>query len=321
MAGVADILEDLSVSSITPVKGSVKDAFELTPRQRKSIKKATTPVKHNSNWGGSRRYLHKREAASDLLGGVDPEIFFRLGVAIVDPPKNSTARKDLVTKLVAAVREDLQIISQETMEAQLREQGFWRWAGKTAWHNIMAVRQTLDWATGQKIDPLAHRPTYDINNPPTFDDEGLETSFPGLEFDEHAVKPPTDRSSSLLEDSESISSDELTSACPSSLPRIIEESIVDQEFQVVTKKGKNKGKKKQTVAPTPRATKNLSARKSLAKSQRLADIKDDEVYDDADFTPEAMASKFTSSGSRGDTLEYTNAFYRGAKHHIVNPRR
>ena len=320
--GVADALEGLSVSSLTPAKASasLKHACELTPRQRRNAKRISTPAKHASYGGGSRKYLYKQETTPDVFDGVDPEIFFRLGVTIIDPPKNSVARKDLVTKLVAAVKDDLQVIAQETTEAELREEGFWRWAGKTAWYNIMDLRKTLDWATGQKIDPLIHRPSYDFSAPPVFDEEGLENDVPGPEFDEHAVKTPTEELSMLPSEFDSFNSQETSFPGSSPLSKIVEEPFAEEEFQVVTKKTRRQKTQAPAPTPTPRAirpVKNLAARKSLAESQRLSG---GGYHEDADFTPEAMASRFASHGSKADTPEFTNSVYRGAKRQTFTPR-
>lgn len=119
---------------------------DLTPRQRKCVKKFSTPVKHTSYHGGSRKFS-PNGGVNDPFDGVDPQIFFRLGVEIASPVKNSVARKDLITKLVAAVKNDLSIIKQEDEETTMRQEGFVRWAGKTAYQNMMMTREGLDWVS------------------------------------------------------------------------------------------------------------------------------------------------------------------------------
>lgn len=133
---------------------SVKLPNDLTPRQRRTLKKFSTPINHSSYGGGSKKYSSSamHPEANDPFDGVDPDIFFRLGIEVVNPIKNSKARKDLIVKLIAAVREDLEIIYREDLETGMREEGFWRWAGKTAMHVMKETRRTLDWATGQKIN-------------------------------------------------------------------------------------------------------------------------------------------------------------------------
>lgn len=129
---------------------SVKAPHDMTPRQRKIIKKFNTPINHSSYGGGSRKYTPNRDMGVDLYDGVDSKIFFRLGVEVKNPPVHSKARRDLVTKLIAAIKEDLDIISREQTETLMREEGFWRWAGKTAYEHIKGTRESFDWATGQK---------------------------------------------------------------------------------------------------------------------------------------------------------------------------
>lgn len=57
----------------------------------------------------------------------------------------------MVTKLISAIKLDLDIMAQEELEAEMREEGFWRYAGRTAYTNIHKLRETTDWATGQKL--------------------------------------------------------------------------------------------------------------------------------------------------------------------------
>ncbi|TVY45998.1 hypothetical protein LOCC1_G003030 [Lachnellula occidentalis] len=145
--------EELDVFTEKSDSLSVKAPHDMTPRQRKIIKKFSTPINHSSYGGGSRKYTPNRGMDSDLYDGVDPQIFFRLNVEVIDPLVNSKARKELVAKLVAAIKEDMHIIFREEEETAMREDGFWRWAGKTAYDYIKKTREDFDWATGQKKGP------------------------------------------------------------------------------------------------------------------------------------------------------------------------
>jgi hypothetical protein len=129
---------------------SVKSPMNMTPRQRKTVKKFTSSINHSSYGGGSRKFSPTVSPKVDPFDGLDPKILFRLGVEVAHPLKNSKPRKDLVTKLIAAVKEDIEIIEREEQESAIREEGFWRWAGKTAYYAILKTRQEVDWATGQK---------------------------------------------------------------------------------------------------------------------------------------------------------------------------
>ena len=314
---MAGPLERLSDSPVTHENDFMtpKSVQEMTPRQRKNAKRISTPVKHSSHGGGSRRYLCRRESASELYDGIDPEIFFRLGVAIVDPLKNSVARKDLVAKILAAVKDDLQIVAQENMEAEMREIGFRRWAGKTAWNNIKDVRQTLDWATGQKIDPLTHRPTSDMNAPPFLDENGIEDVRPDSDFDEHAVKLPSIGASTGLEDSDNVSNPEFTSIHLSHLPKITEESF-DEDVQVFIKNVKCKTDHGALLSNSTSPAVELTVRKSFANSQRLSAKRNSEA---ADFSPEATVSKLASRGEKADTPKNARGVHYKGRRQIFQP--
>lgn len=136
--GLIDQTANLSVKA-----PSHPNPTNLTPRQRRNVKKCSTTVKHAGYHGGSRKFL-PNGLSEDPLDGLDPQIFFRLNIEI-NPAKNPVARKDLVAKLVAAVKSDLAILAQEDTESDMRAGGFWRWAGKSAWAAIMKRREELDW--------------------------------------------------------------------------------------------------------------------------------------------------------------------------------
>ncbi|KAE8448603.1 hypothetical protein EG329_009028 [Mollisiaceae sp. DMI_Dod_QoI] len=141
--------DNFDAESVTTSIGdlAVKPPDDMTPRQRKTLKKFTSAVDHSSFKGGSRKYGSPK---LDLYNGVDPEIFSRLGIDIVVPINHSKGRKDLATKLVAAIKEDIETITREDVDTVMREEGFWRWAGKTAYWHIVDTRKDFDWATGQK---------------------------------------------------------------------------------------------------------------------------------------------------------------------------
>lgn len=121
----------------------------LTPRHRRNVKKCSIMVKHAGYRGGSRRFS-PNGLSKDPLDGVDPQIFFRLNIEI-NPAKNPVVRKELVAKLVAAVKSDLAILAHEDAESDMRAEGFWRWAGKSAWAEIMKRREELDWVSMGQI--------------------------------------------------------------------------------------------------------------------------------------------------------------------------
>ncbi|KAF8858302.1 hypothetical protein BDZ45DRAFT_802627 [Acephala macrosclerotiorum] len=140
--------DDLQSITSSMTDFSVKSPDAMTPRQRKAQKKFNSAINHSSYNGGSRKF---RSPKLDPFDGVDPDIFPRLGIEIASPANNSKERKDLANKLVAAVKEDIGIIEREDADTVMREEGFWRWAGKTALFHIKETRKDFDWATGQKI--------------------------------------------------------------------------------------------------------------------------------------------------------------------------
>lgn len=168
---------DMTSSSVDDLVVKLPD--NLTPRQRRTLKKYSTPINHSSYGGGSKKYSPNalNPGAADPFDGVDPAVFFRLGIEVVNPVKNSKARKDLIVKLIAAIRDDLDVIYREDMETDMREEGFWRWAGKTAMHVMKETRKTLDWATGQKINEPQAEEFMSENDEPGFKEVDSEDSL------------------------------------------------------------------------------------------------------------------------------------------------
>ncbi|KAM0154252.1 hypothetical protein ACHAPG_006637 [Botrytis cinerea] len=125
-----------------------------TPKQQKAAKKLTTvtPLKQPKRRGNQQKFTPETAYKNDPYGGVNPQIFYRLGID-VKPPSNPKIRKELIGKLIAAINNDLHVIRREEEEAVIREEGFWRWAGRNAFRNIREYREKFDWATGQKITP------------------------------------------------------------------------------------------------------------------------------------------------------------------------
>ncbi|KAF7947813.1 hypothetical protein EAE96_008891 [Botrytis aclada] len=125
-----------------------------TPKQQRAAKRLTTvtPVRQSKLRGHQQRFTPETAYKNDPYSGIDPEIFYRLGID-VKPSFNPKPRKELIEKLITAIQTDLKIIQKEEEEAAMREEGFWRWAGRNAYRNILEYRKMFDWATGQKITP------------------------------------------------------------------------------------------------------------------------------------------------------------------------
>ncbi|KAF7872813.1 uncharacterized protein EAF02_008884 [Botrytis sinoallii] len=125
-----------------------------TPKQQRAAKRPTTatPSRQPKLRGHQQRFTSEAAYKNDPYGGIDPEIFYRLRID-VKLPSNLKPRKELIGKLIAAIQNDLHVIRREEEEAFIREEGFWRWAGRNAFRNILEYRKMFDWATGQKITP------------------------------------------------------------------------------------------------------------------------------------------------------------------------
>ncbi|KAM3065748.1 hypothetical protein ACMFMF_010678 [Clarireedia jacksonii] len=148
----AEECHDYAVQPPTPASKKVfLHPKHPTPKQQRASKRMmmATPPKQAKLRGHQQRFNHDAASKKDPYSGVDCEIFYRLGIDI-DPADNSKARKELVSKLAAAIKHDLEIMRREEEETVMREAGFWRWAGRAAFRNIMNYREKFDWATGQK---------------------------------------------------------------------------------------------------------------------------------------------------------------------------
>lgn len=180
-AGVEEIADQFEDFSVKPIA-------LMTPRQRRNLKKYTTLAGNNSFRYGTRKFVPG--TTNGVYDGVEPQIFFRLGVEIANPVQNSKTRRDLITKLVAAIKEDLGIMKREEEESTMREEGFWRWAGRNAFDAIMRTREDFDWATGQKIGPTRGETYADYGE----DDLGVEQG----EIEPVINKPAIDKSTKAL---------------------------------------------------------------------------------------------------------------------------
>ncbi|KAB8297898.1 hypothetical protein EYC80_001684 [Monilinia laxa] len=142
-----------AVQSPTPASNKEYKAPNYpTPKQQRAARRLTTitPIRQSKLRGHQQKFTPETVHKNDPYGGINPDIFYCLGID-VNPPSNPKARKDLTGKLIIAIQNDLQVIRREEEEAIIREEGFWRWAGRNAFRNILEYRKTFDWATGQKI--------------------------------------------------------------------------------------------------------------------------------------------------------------------------
>lgn len=99
--------------------------------------------------------------ASDPFHGIDPQIFERLGVQVIDVPHGSKKRQDLIKKLAIVIQEDLDAMDREERDAKIREEAFWRFVSKDAKVALTELHKQFSWATGelkknksQKMEPV-----------------------------------------------------------------------------------------------------------------------------------------------------------------------
>ena len=149
---IKDEPKEIGTDSEAEVEARAK-GFGTPPNSRRlrRVKKIAAVIKGRHIYGSSKMDSLKRVALNDPYDGLDPEILERLGIKVVSPHKNSPIRRELVRKLLAQIKEDVGIQTQEKAEAQIRAEGFWNWAGKSAYQIIMNNRENLDWATGVRI--------------------------------------------------------------------------------------------------------------------------------------------------------------------------
>lgn len=111
--------------------------------------------KARSSWLPKASGLRSQSQNGRLSLQIDPylqldrSIFYRLGIEL-EPFNNSKPRKELIKRLVIAIKEDLDIMKRENDDYVIRKEAFWRWAGKEAYHRIKALRDETDWTTGQR---------------------------------------------------------------------------------------------------------------------------------------------------------------------------
>lgn len=156
---VEDDDEDCDPYAVQPAIQASNKGYKTpnfpTPKQQRAAKKSatTTGFKQAKLRGHQQKLTLDTAYNNDPYAGLEPDIFYRLGIDVNLLP-NPKARKDLVRKLIVAIENDLQVIRREEEEAAIREEGFWRWAGRSAYRNILEYRKTFDWATGQKITSM-----------------------------------------------------------------------------------------------------------------------------------------------------------------------
>ncbi|PQE10304.1 zinc finger ring fyve phd-type protein [Rutstroemia sp. NJR-2017a WRK4] len=131
--------------------------------------------------GHSKKYDPNSAKRNDPYCCVHPAIFYRLGID-VNPRTNSKERRELVAELAEAIKKDLEVVAKEQEEAAMHEEGFWRWAGRGAYENMMEYHERFDWATGAKIIPKGEEEIAGAESDDD-DDDDLDTCLEDEEDD------------------------------------------------------------------------------------------------------------------------------------------
>lgn len=279
-----------AVQSPTPASNKEYKAPNYpTPKQQRAARRlmTITPIRQSKLRGHQQKFTPETAHKDDPYGGINPNTFYCLGID-VNPPSNPKARKDLMGKLIIAIQNDLQVIRREEEEAIIREEGFWRWAGRNAFRNILEYRKTFDWATGQKITTTK-----------------TEAEIFGDELDDGQINEPENKDDiyDTAEDKGELVSGELIPAKMMTEMEIVQEKADGIEENMIGKKEKKVKKEIRVLKITtayesklkhkPKPTKSIS-KVSLGKKQKAwkcfesDGLINDSVEEDGDMAQEGL---------------------------------
>ena len=102
----------------------------------------------------AEKFLRNKDPSSKVsiedLDQILVTIMAVLGIKVT-VPKATKERKGLITKLSAAIKKDLIAFENEQLETMERKAGYWRYANKRTYNQMVENNQLWDWATGQKL--------------------------------------------------------------------------------------------------------------------------------------------------------------------------
>ena len=118
---------------------------------------------HTFKWGGLRQGVHAKKIAK--ANGKKPNtpeqdnkilnsIFAVLGIK-TNISKANKERKALDSKLRAAILRDLVAFENDQVETMQRMAGYWRYANKRIYNEMVRNNELWDWATGEKLPEIA----------------------------------------------------------------------------------------------------------------------------------------------------------------------
>lgn len=115
-------------------------------------------------WSGLRQGVHAKKIAKNNGGKQKPNtpqqdneilspIFASLGI-ITNLSKASKERKSLDVKLRAAILGDLVAFKNDQVETMQRMAGYWRYANRRTYNEMVRNNEIWDWATGERLPEI-----------------------------------------------------------------------------------------------------------------------------------------------------------------------
>ena len=123
-------------------------------------------------WGKIRQGIYEKKIAKSDGGKRKPNtieqdnrllspIFNQLGIS-TNISKATRERKILDTKLRAAILGDLLAVENDQVETMQRMAGYWRYANKRIYNEMVRNNELWDWATGEKLPEIREEAELDV---------------------------------------------------------------------------------------------------------------------------------------------------------------
>ena len=123
-------------------------------------------------WGKLRQGVHAKKLAKNNGGKQKPNtpqqdneildrIFASLGVS-TNLTKAGKERRSLDTKLRAAILGDLVAFENDSVETMQRMAGYWRYANRRTYNEMVRNNELWDWATGEKLPEIREEVELDV---------------------------------------------------------------------------------------------------------------------------------------------------------------
>ena len=134
------------------------------------------------SWGKLRQGVHVKKTAKANGGKPKPNtpqqdneilspIFARLRISTT-LSKPSKERKSLDTRLRAAILGDLVAFENDQVETMQRMAGYWRYANRSVYNEMVRTNEIWDWATGEKLPEIREDVELDVVEEEREDENG-----------------------------------------------------------------------------------------------------------------------------------------------------